>query len=149
MYNFRGTFTYTLDPKGRINIPAKFRRNGDSEKPEIFVLSRGVDNGCILLNPMERWEKIERNLDKTDINRKKLRDFKRYLMLDASEVTVDKQGRIPIGTNLQEYAQIERSVVIHGMISYIELWCPQLFDKKISEIRESFAEIAEDLQLDE
>ncbi|MBD3232091.1 MAG: division/cell wall cluster transcriptional repressor MraZ [candidate division Zixibacteria bacterium] len=148
MYNFRGTYRYNLDSKGRINIPAKFRTKRDSDEPEEFVLSRGMDE-AIILQPKERWEEIERKLDKTDLNKRKLRDFKRYLMLDATEVVPDKQGRVTISGNLLEYANIEKNVVIHGMISYIEIWRPELFDRKIEEIKNSFAEIAEDLQLEE
>ncbi|PJA26545.1 MAG: division/cell wall cluster transcriptional repressor MraZ [candidate division Zixibacteria bacterium CG_4_9_14_3_um_filter_46_8] len=146
-YNFLGTITNKIESQGRMKFPAKFRRGGDSAKNEPFVLVRGLD-GCIRVYPEEEWVKIRQKLDKIDLSQQKLRDFKRCFLTDVSEVTIDAQGRIKISQNLLKFARIERSVIIHGMISYIELWCPELFNKKLFEIEESFAEIAEGLNLE-
>lgn len=144
MLNFKGTYTYTLDNKNRINIPAKFRRLKTSPAPESWVLTRGLE-GCIALYPIDEWEKIERKLDKLEFTRKKHRQFKRMILRDVVEVVSDKQGRIPITKELLAYANIEKTVYIQGMVSYIELWCPEIYEKHDADADLSYEELAENI----
>ena len=142
MFSFRGTFTYSLDQKNRISIPAKFRRNNASPVPECWVLARGMES-CIALYPKDEWERLEGKLDKLEFTRRNHRHFKRLMLLDVSEVITDKQGRIPITKNLLEYAGIDRNVHIQGMVSYIELWCPDVYEKYLTGLDQSMEDLAE------
>ncbi|MCP4632344.1 MAG: division/cell wall cluster transcriptional repressor MraZ [candidate division Zixibacteria bacterium] len=147
MLSLRGTFTYNLDQKNRVNIPAKFRREGAFPAPDAWVLSRGME-GCIALYPREEWERLESKLDKLEFTRKNHRHFKRLMLRDVSEVTTDKQGRIPISKNLLEFANIEKTVLIQGMVSYIELWCPEVYEKYLESQELSIEDLAESVYLE-
>jgi len=150
MFSFRGTFIHTLQPKNRVNIPAKYWPRGKkrTDEPIVVVLSRGLD-GCIWLNPKERWDRIEKGLDsRSDLTFGKFRKFKRNLLLNVSDIEVDKQGRIIISRELLDYAGIEKEVLFHGLISYAELWSPEKFKAVIEETQEEFIKLAEELNLE-
>jgi mraZ protein len=91
---FMGEFHHTLDTKGRIIVPAKFRKLlGDS-----FVITRGMD-GCLFGYPLEQWDKLEAQLDKLPLTKKDARAFTRFFYSAAAEMEFDKQGRINISSS--------------------------------------------------
>ena len=120
---FIGEYAYSLDSKGRVNIPAKFRQSLSADSQNTFVITRGLDP-CIWVYPLEQWKEIENNLRNLssvkNIHRTFVRDTARY----ASPSTYDKQGRITLTPSLSEYAGLERDVLIIGMINKIEIWNP-------------------------
>ena len=120
---FIGEYTYSLDSKGRVNIPAKFRQSLSTDSQNTFVITRGLDP-CIWVYPLEQWKEIENNLRNLssvkNIHRTFVRDTARY----ASPSTYDKQGRITLTPSLTEYAVLEKDVLIIGMINKIEIWNP-------------------------
>ena len=120
---FIGEYTYSLDSKGRVNIPAKFRQSLSTDSQNTFVITRGLDP-CIWVYPLEQWKEIENNLRNLssvkNIHRTFVRDTARY----ASPSTYDKQGRITLTPSLTEYAGLEKDVLIIGMINKIEIWNP-------------------------
>ena len=120
---FIGEYTYSLDSKGRVNIPAKFRQSLSADSQNTFVITRGLDP-CIWVYPLEQWKEIENNLRNLssvkNIHRTFVRDTARY----ASPSTYDKQGRITLTPSLTEYAGLEKDVLIIGMINKIEIWNP-------------------------
>ena len=120
---FIGEYAYSLDSKGRVNIPAKFRQSLSADSQNTFVITRGLDP-CVWVYPLEQWKEIENNLRNLssvkNIHRTFVRDTARY----ASPSTYDKQGRITMTPSLTEYAGLEKDVLIIGMINKIEMWNP-------------------------
>ena len=125
---FIGEYNYSLDSKGRINIPAKFRQSLTENNQNTFVITRGLDP-CIWVYPLVQWREIENNLRNLssvkNINRTFMRNTARY----ASPTTYDKQGRIMISPSLLKYSNISKEVLIIGMINKIEIWDPGYLEK--------------------
>ena len=125
---FIGEYAYSLDSKGRVNIPAKFRQSMSKDNQNTFVITRGLDP-CVWVYPMEQWKEIEinlRNLSSVkNIHRTFVRDTARY----ASPSTYDKQGRIKLTPSLIEFGSLEKDVLIIGTISKIEIWNPKILKK--------------------
>jgi MraZ protein len=114
---FLGEYQHSLDPKGRVTIPAKFR----DELGDRFVATKGLDN-CIFLYPEGEWKIIEEKIKVLPFTRADVRSFARFFFSGASELEVDKQGRILLPANLRDYASIERDAIIIGVGSRIEIW---------------------------
>ena len=120
---FIGEYAYSLDSKGRVNIPAKFRQSLSADSQNTFVITRGLDP-CVWVYPLEQWKEIENNLRNLssvkNIHRTFVRDTARY----ASPSTYDKQGRITLTPSLIEYAGLEKDALIIGMVNKMEIWNP-------------------------
>ena len=120
---FIGEYSFSLDNKGRVNIPSKFRQSLTDDNDNTFVLTKGLDP-CIYAYPLIQWEKIEmdlRNLSSlSKINRAFIRDTARY----ATPSTYDKQGRITLSPSLIKYACLIKEVLIIGLVNKIEIWDP-------------------------
>ena len=118
---FRGRFEYAIDPKGRVNIPARFREQLAESGQDSLVITN-YEN-CIYAYPAAEWERIEQKLaaNVSSVHRKK-NAFVRFFIGGAVEVTPDKQGRILIPPSLRGYAALERDVVMIGMPNRIEIW---------------------------
>jgi MraZ protein len=137
---FLGEYQHSLDAKGRITIPARFREQlGDK-----FVATKGLDN-CIFLYPMEEWETIEEKLRSLPFTRADVRSFARFFFSGASEMETDRQGRTLIPVNLREYASIDRDLIIIGVGSRIEIWSATNWGKYTLEAESSYEEIAENM----
>jgi len=114
---FLGEFKHTVDSKGRLTIPAKFR-------PQLaagVVITRGIDK-CLFLFSMAEWEKLSQQVSQLPITQQEAREFRRLIFSGASDVVPDKQGRILIPSYLREYANLDSEVVIVGNNTYIEIW---------------------------
>ncbi len=144
MSSFKGQFHYTLDTKGRLNIPAKFRRSLAPEASETFVTIRGFDP-CLFLYPLDEWNKFEEKLRQLTANKKHNRLFIRMITSNASEDRCDKQGRIIIPSELLKVAQIERDVLILGVLDRIEVWNPQIYQETLDASGENYEDIAENI----
>ncbi len=147
MSSFKGQFHYTLDTKGRLNIPAKFRRSLTPEASETFVTIRGFDS-CLFLYPLDEWNKFEEKLRQLKTNKKHNRLFIRMITSNASEDRCDKQGRIIIPPELLKVAQIERDVLILGVLDRIEVWNPQIYQETLDASGENYEDIAENIIFD-
>jgi len=128
---FRGRFEYTIDPKGRVNIPARFREQLSESATESVVITNY--SGCIYAYPAVQWERIEEKLAAkvSSVNKKK-NAFVRFFVGGAVEAVPDKQGRILIPPSLRSYAGLERDVVIIGMPNRFEIWDRQRWDVEVS-----------------
>lgn len=129
---FVGEHTYSLDSKGRINVPAKFRQALSPDSNETFVITRGLDR-CLWIYPLEEWERIEDNLRSLSSLRAKEREFVRQIVRWATAVQYDKQGRIMIPAKLIEMAGLQDQVAIIGMLNKIEVWDPETLDTEHDE----------------
>ncbi|HBT20120.1 MAG TPA: cell division/cell wall cluster transcriptional repressor MraZ [Peptococcaceae bacterium] len=135
---FMGEYEHTLDTKGRVIIPAKFR----DELGDRFVVTKGLDN-CLFLYPMNEWEQIEQKLRSLPFNRSDARAFARFFFSGACECEVDKQGRVLLPANLRRYADLDKEVVIIGVLTRVEIWNKENWEKYSRETREEYEEIAE------
>lgn len=137
---FMGEYQHSIDSKGRMIVPAKFR----DILGESFVITRGLDQ-CIFGYPMEEWRKLEEKLKDLPMTKKDARAFARFFFSGATEVDIDKQGRINIPSTLVQFANLEKDCVILGVSSKIEIWAKEAWHKYFDESAESFNEIAENL----
>jgi MraZ protein len=138
---FKGQFTYSIDNKGRISIPAKLRKHISPEANDTFVMTRGLSS-CIDLYPMDEWLKIEEKLLQLNSFSESEARFLRMISQYASEDKMDSQARILIPQNLIEYAKIENEVLILGALRKIEVWNPKVFENYLNSSPESYEEIA-------
>lgn len=138
---FMGEYNHTIDAKGRLIIPSKFRDAlGDT-----FVVTKGLD-GCLFVYDNDEWTAFEEKLKSLPITNKEARQFARFFLAGAAEVEVDKQGRILVPNVLREFAQISKDVVLIGVASRIEIWSKERFDgmaayEDMDEIAEHMAEL--------
>ena len=114
---FMGEYNHTIDAKGRLIIPSKFREALGSE----FVLTKGLD-GCLFVFPMKEWEAFEEKLRSLPLIDKNARKFSRFFLAGASTCELDKQGRILVPGTLREFAQMDKEVVLTGVLDRIEVW---------------------------
>jgi MraZ protein len=114
---FYGEYQHTVDPKGRVIIPAKFREG----LGENFIITKGLDN-CLFAYSMEEWKNFEAKLRTLPLADRDARAFMRFFFAGATECEVDKQGRILIPQNLREHAGLDKDVYIIGMSSRVEIW---------------------------
>lgn len=112
-----GEYTHTLDPKKRLALPAKFRK----ELGKKVVLTHGLDN-CLFVYPMKQWEKIAEKLASLPLGQADTRGFNRFMLAGAEEVELDSLGRILIPDFLKEFAKLESSVVVAGVHTRLEIW---------------------------
>jgi MraZ protein len=115
---FKGEYNHTIDTKGRVIIPSKFRE----ELGEKFVLTRGMDR-CLAIYPQNAWDELEQKLAALPLTSSAdSRNIVRFLVNGATDCELDKQGRILVPSTLREYAGLAKEVVIAGTLSYIEVW---------------------------
>lgn len=133
-----GEYQHTIDPKGRLIIPAKFRE-GLGEK---FVATKGLDN-CLFVYPMDEWKVLEQKLKSLPFTRADARSFVRFFFSGATECELDKQGRILLPSNLREYAKLDKDVVLLGVSSRVEIWSKEHWTSYSEEAEASYDEIAE------
>ena len=132
---FMGEYNHSIDEKGRIIVPSKFREQlGDN-----FVVTQGLD-GCLFLYPNEEWENFVAGLRGLPGN-KDARRLQRYFMAGAVSCEVDKQGRILIPAKLREQAGLEKEVLFIGVLSKIEIWSKERWEK--NDCYDDMDEIAE------
>lgn len=136
-----GQYEHTLDTKGRVIIPAKFRE----ELGDKFVLTKGLDN-CLFVYSLQEWSYIEAKLKVLPLTKKDARAFTRFFLAGAIECEIDKQGRILIPANLREHARIEKDVIFIGVSTRVEIWSKEIWDEYSRNTDVSYEEIAEHLE---
>ena len=119
--SFTGEYQYSLDKKNRLIIPAKFRKALGSINEKTFVLTKGLDD-CLVLYPLVEWNNVERQLGQLSTIREKNRNFIRNVVRYATYLQYDAQGRIAIPNSLLLHSEIEKDVILIGMIKKIEIW---------------------------
>jgi MraZ protein len=120
---FLGEFSHTIDEKGRLTIPAKFR----SDLTDGLVITRGIDR-CLALYPMAEWQQLADRVSDLPVTDRTARAFRRLVFAAASHVVPDGQGRVLIPPRLRDYAQLDGEVIVTGLDNYVEIWNPSLWD---------------------
>lgn len=135
-----GEYKHNLDTKGRIIVPSKFRELLDEQ----FVITRGLDR-CLFAYTQDEWGRIEEKLKTLPLTKKDARKFTRLFFSGATDVEIDKQGRINIPQNLREYAGLSKDCTVIGVSSRIEIWDSAAWEDFYTDSEENFEDIAEDL----
>jgi len=119
---FSGKYYYTIDPKGRIIIPAPFREIISSNyNPKLYIVNAAFDK-CLHIYPQEEWNRLEEKVRQLPKMQEEVRFFMRRVIASAQEVEIDKQGRILIPAAHREDAGLRSDIVIVGQIEKVELW---------------------------
>ena len=136
---FRSRFYHTIDEKGRVSLPAKYREIISTSYNDQLILTNY--DSCLLAYPYDEWVTLEEKFKQHSIMQPEVEIFAQFFISGASECTVDKLGRILIPPTLREYAGLERNVVFVGMISRIQIWDKQRWEQKFLVAQEKFSEI--------
>lgn len=137
---FMGEYHHSIDNKGRLIVPAKFR----DDLGDMFVLTRGLDQ-CLFGYPLTEWKLLEDKLKGLPLTKKDARAFTRFFFSGATECELDKQGRINVSSPLLQYAGLDKECVILGVSNRIEIWSKDLWEEYFLKSEESFADIAENM----
>lgn len=135
-----GEYQHTLDPKKRLAIPAKLRK----ELGERAVLTRGLDN-CLFLYPLQEWQRLTEKLGQLPVGQTNTRSFLRLMLAGAAEVELDQLGRILIPDYLKTYAGLKQQVVIAGVYNRLEIWDEERWESYKGEVEKNTDMIAEKL----
>jgi len=146
---FRGRFDHTIDDKGRVSLPVKFREILRKFNDTIVITTF---DGCLYVYPYDEWIKFEEKVYDLPSGSREMRNLQRGLLAQATECTVDKQGRILVPNNLRTVAHLEKDVVIAGRIKHFEIWDKELFAQTIEQAQnnepgEHISGILNDLKL--
>ncbi|MAT58396.1 MAG: division/cell wall cluster transcriptional repressor MraZ [Melioribacteraceae bacterium] len=142
---FIGNFTYSIDAKGRVSIPAKLRKYVKPDANDSFVITRGTVQ-CIDVYPLDIWrEYVAAKVSKLNPFDPQEAIFIRMFLQEASEDKLDVQSRLIIPKSLIEYAGIEKEVFILGAMQKIELWNPNIYQEYIKKSDKSYEEIAKEV----
>ena len=141
---FYGEYEHTLDKKGRLIIPSKFRESAKEQEIERFFITRGLD-ACLFVFPEDEWRLQEQKLKSASFTKEDVRKFNRLFFSGAVEVITDKQGRILVPAYLKEFAGIKKDVVIVGVSNRFEIWSKEKWGEYYRGAQESFEAVAEKL----
>ena len=137
-----GEFRHSLDAKGRVFLPARWRE----ELGDVVVITQGLDR-CLFLMSRPRFEEFAQRFDELPVERKDARAYSRIFFSKASEEQVDTQGRITIPANLRELATLGKELVLSGVSRRAEIWDRTIYESYQGNVVERYEEIAETLQL--
>jgi MraZ protein len=137
---FIGEYSATLDEKGRVSIPSKFRQ----ELKGKAIVTRGLDNSLFLYTEAE-WLKVAEKLSALPFSKSNTRAFSRLMLAGAMDCEIDKNGRIILPEYLRVFAKIKKKVVIAGLYSRLEIWGEELWHKYKTETEKDSNKIAEQL----
>lgn len=141
---FYGEYLHSIDRKGRLILPAKFREAAKAHFIEKFFVTRGLDK-CLFMFSEEEWRTQESKFKAIPFTKQEARTFNRLYFSGAVEAISDKQGRILIPQYLKDFAQIKKDVMIVGVSNRIEIWAKDKWQEFYGTSRQSFEEIAEKL----
>lgn len=138
---FMGEYNHTIDAKGRLIVPSRFREKLGSD----FVVTKGLD-GCLFVYPNEEWTSIEEKFRNIPLTTKDARKFSRFFFAGAAVCEVDRQGRILLPQVLREFADLQKDVVLAGVLGRIEIWSKERWQDEntyddMDEIAEHMAEL--------
>lgn len=137
---FIGEYKHSVDAKGRMALPAKFRK----ELKAGAVVTKGLDN-CLVVYPKAEWEILAKKLAALPISQANTRAFSRLMLAGAMDAPLDSQGRIMLPEYLRKYATLQKKVIIAGLYNRLEIWEEKAWEKYKERTEESSNEIAEQL----
>ena len=133
-----GEYKHALDAKGRVILPADFRR----EVGESFVITKGLDT-CLFLYSEEEWESLAAKLKALPLAKPEARAVVRFFFAGAAQLEIDKQGRVLIPSTLREHASLDKEVVLVGVLDRVEIWDKKRWEDTNTYSEDEMDEIAE------
>lgn len=143
--NLIGTYECKADAKGRLMLPAAYKKQLASVLNDGFVLKRSVFQPCVELYPKSEWDKMMQKVNKLNRFKKKNNDFIRRFTAGVKEIEIDATGRILIPKDLTAFAGIEKELVLSSAINIIEIWDKTNYEKAVDEATDDFADLAEEV----
>ena len=137
---FIGEYHHSIDDKGRLIIPSKFRE----ELGNNFIITRGIEN-CLFVYSLDSWNEIVRKIESLPFTKKDARTFARFFLSGASEAEFDKQGRINITSPLISYAKITKECIVIGTGDRLEIWSEEDWNSFFDSASINMSDIAENL----
>ena len=137
---FIGEYNHTMDDKGRVTMPMKFREG----LGETFYITKGFDE-CLFVFDANEWENFRHKLEKNAMQKKVYRRLQRTFIASANESSLDKQGRVLITPPLREYSGLEKDIVVIGVSNRIEIWAKDQWEAYNNDDDFDLTELAEDL----
>jgi MraZ protein len=135
---FLGEFVHTIDDKGRLTVPAKFRDGLEDG----LVVTRGIDR-CLVIYPRGEWLELAQKVSALPMTDRRARAFRRLVFANAADAVPDGQGRILLPPRLREYANLDGEVVVTGLNTYIEIWNPDAWGEERGRVEGYDADIEE------
>jgi MraZ protein len=140
---FRGRFEHTIDGKGRLSIPSKFREILSARGENELILTDF--DSCLTAYPRDEWRGLEEKMKNLSMIQKDVRNFLRLFYSSATEAPLDPQGRILIPPQMRERAKLDREVVLLGLLNKIEIWDKKSWQEFIANSTDTFEEVASKL----
>jgi MraZ protein len=137
---FIGEYNHSLDSKGRLAVPAKFRVS----LKKGAVVTKGLDN-CLFLYSKEQWQKMAEKLGALPTAQAKARAFARHMIAGAMDVEFDSQGRITLPEYLRNFASLNKKTIIAGLYNHLEIWDEEAWNRYKKQAEKNSNEIAESL----
>jgi len=144
MTSFLGEYECRLDAKSRFLLPAGLRKQIDPVAKEEFVMNRGFE-GCLVLYPVNEWEKITSRMRKLNLFTEKARRFFRQFHNGATSISLDSNGRVLVPKTLIKYGELKKDVVLFAYANRIEVWAKDEYEAEMAEHTDDFAALAEDV----
>ncbi len=144
MTNLLGEFECRLDAKARLTLPSGLKKQLAQNEQERFVINRGFEKN-LALYPEKEWVQITKEINSLNLYNKKNREFVRYFYRGATELTSDAASRILIPKSLQEYAGIDKDIVLIAYGQRIEIWAKDVYEEMLNKEPEDFATLAEEV----
>lgn len=141
---FRGKFEYSIDDKGRVKIPPKFKNKIVEKNSNTLILT--VFDECIYAYTQNVWDELEKKALNLPLTNKSARRFKRMFFSSAQDVNIDKQGRLLIPQILREDVGIEKDVVVLGNLDHIEIWSKSKWYDEMKVLREDEEELSKEIE---
>ena len=140
-----GTYDCKVDAKGRLLLPAPFKKQLAASLQQGFVLKRSVFQPCLELYPMSEWNLMMQKINKLNRFVKKNNDFIRRFTAGVKVVEIDNLGRLLVPKDLTSFAHISKDIVLSSAVNIIEIWDKEMYEKAIDESVVDFADLAEDV----
>ena len=137
---FLGEFKHSVDKKGRVILPSKFRE----ALADGLVITKGMEK-CLFIFSKAEWPQLEDKVKGLPLTKKDARQFARFFFAGASEEELDKQGRVSVPPNLRAYAELRKDVVIVGISNRLEVWSKKNWESYVKDAESSYTEAAEEL----
>ena len=134
---FLGEYEHSVDAKGRVAVPAKFRPQLEAG----LVITRGFEE-CLQAFPMDAWQALAERINGLSQVQTEVRRLRRHIFANAFDTELDKQGRILLPAGLREYAHIGESAIVAGMNTYFEIWAKDAWDATLTDIAQEAGTIA-------
>jgi len=140
---FRGRYEHSIDSKGRISIPSKFREVLNEKYDNRLVITN-LDH-CLVALPSEEWSLLEQKVSSLSLVKKEVRTFLRFFYSSGIDCVIDKHGRLLIPQTLRDYASLRKDIVLVGEGKKIEIWAKERWEEEFRRSQESFEQVSDTL----